>query len=106
MSRLKGRERAGGEGDPPGWQQLGGNRLSGQHVPEPENIGVDGEQLRSDTVFQRASDEVGVQPGGGRQQPPVELTPEQRGGMQHLALVITQRSKPRADSVGERPGHA
>jgi hypothetical protein len=36
-------------------------------VPEPEDIGVDGEQLCSDTVFQRASDEAGIQPGGGLQ---------------------------------------
>ena len=106
VRRLQGRERAGGEGDPPGRQQLGGHRLPGQHVPEPEGIGVDGEQLCSDTVFQRAGDEVGVQPGRGRQQPPLELPPEQRGGVQDQALVITERGKPRADSGGERPWHA
>ena len=40
VSRLQRGERAGGEGDPPGRQQLGGHRLPGQHVPEPEGVGV------------------------------------------------------------------
>jgi hypothetical protein len=75
-------------------------------VPEPEGIGVDGEQVRSDTVFQRVGDKAGVQPGGSRQHPPVELPPEQRGGIQYQALVITERSQPGADSIGERPWHA
>ena len=106
VSRLQGRECAGGEGDPPRWQQLGGHRLPGQHVPEPESIGVQDEQLCPDAVFQRVSDEGGVQPGRGLQQPPVELPPEQRGGVQDQALVITQRGQPRVHSVGERPWHA
>ena len=63
-------------------------------MPEPEDIGVDGEQLCPDAVFQRASDQVGIEPGGGRQQPPVELPPEQRGGVQYQALVITERGQP------------
>ena len=75
-------------------------------MPEPESIGIDLEQLGFNAVFQRAGDEVGVQPGGGRQQPPVELTPEQRGGVQYQALLIAQCGKPRADSIGERPRHA
>ena len=60
VSRLQGRERAGGEGDPPGRQQLGGDRLPGQHVPEPENIILDGQQLPTDTMLQRTGVEVGV----------------------------------------------
>ena len=55
-------------GDLLGRQQLGGHRLPGQHVPEPEGVGVEDEQLCSDTVFQRASDEVGGQPSRGLQQ--------------------------------------
>ena len=46
MSRLQRGERPGGEGDPPRRQQLGGHRLPGEHVPEPENAAVHGQQLR------------------------------------------------------------
>ena len=53
-----------------------------------------GGELKQDYVFQRASDQAGIQPGGGRQQPPVELPAEQRRGMQYQALVITERGQP------------
>ena len=106
VSRLQGSQSTRGEHDPSRGQQLSGHRLPGQHVPEPEYISVDHEQLRSDTLLQGAGDQVGVQPGGRRQQPPVELPAEQRGGIQHQALVITQPVEPGADSVGERPWHA
>ena len=106
LSRLQRGERPGGERDPPRRQQLGGHRLPGEHVPEPESAAVHGEQLRLHPAFERAGDDIGVQPGGTRQQPPVELPSEQRGGVQDQPFRLVQARQPGPDTLGERTRHA
>ena len=105
MSRLQRGERPGREDDPPRRQQLGDHRLPGEHVPEPEEAAVHGQQLRPHPAFERARDLVGGQPSGARQQAPVELPPEQCCGVHDQPFRLVQVRQPGPDRFGERDRH-
>ena len=106
LGRLQRGQGSSCQRDPPGREQVGCHRFPGEHVPEPEDSIVYGEQLYPHAVLEGGADGIRGQSGGLREQPPVELPPEQGGGVQHQPSGAGQAGQPDAHSVSERARHA